>query len=52
MVPETPVRYSKANPKKTATPKIDKKDVSKETPTKGTPKVSKSQELVEIPPSL
>ena len=51
-VPETPVRYSKANPKKTVPPKMDKKDVSKDTPTKGTPKVSKSQELVEILPSL
>ena len=51
-VPETPVRDSKPSPKKTVTPKKDKKDVDKETPIKGTPKVSKSEEVVEIPPSL
>ena len=51
-VPETPVRDSKPSPKKTVTPKKDKKDVDKETPIKGTPKVSKSEEVVEVPPSL
>ena len=39
-------------PKKTVTPKKDKKGVDKETPIKGTPKVSKSEEVVEVPPSL
>ena len=43
---------SKPSPKKTVTPKKDKKDVDKETPIKGTPKVSKSEEVVEVPPSL
>ena len=38
--------------KKTVTPKQDNKDASKETPTKGTPKVSKSEDVVEISPSL
>ena len=51
-VPETPVRDSKPSPKKTVTPKKDKKNVDKETPIKGTPKVSKSEEVVEVPPSL
>ena len=51
-VPETPVRDSKPSPKKTVTLKKDKKDVDKETPIKGTPKVSKSEEVVEVPPSL
>ena len=51
-VPETPVRDSKPSPKKTVTPKKDKKDVDKETSIKGTPKVSKSEEVVEVPPSL
>ena len=51
-VPETPVRDSKPSPKKTITPKQDNKDASKETPTKGTPKVSKSEDVVEISPSL
>ena len=37
-VPETPVRDSKPSPKKTVTLKKEKKDVSKETPTQGTPK--------------
>ena len=50
-VPETPVRDSKPSPKKTVTPKKGKKDVSKETPTQGTPKVSKSEEVIEVPPS-
>ena len=52
IVPETPVRDSKPSPKKIVTPKKDKKDVDKETPIKGTPKVSKSEEVVEVPPSL
>ena len=52
IVTETPVRDSKPSPKKTVTPKKDKKDVDKETPIKGTPKVSKSEEVVEVPPSL
>ena len=51
-VPETPVRDSKPSPKKTVSLKKDKKDVCKETPIKGTPKVSKSEEVVEVPPSL
>ena len=51
-VPETPVRDSKPSPKKTVTPKKDKKDVCEETPIKGTPKVSKSEKVVEVPPSL
>ena len=51
-VPETPVRDSKPSPKKTVTPKKDKKDVDKETPIKGTPNVSQSEEVVEVPPSL
>ena len=51
-VPETPVRDSKPSPKKTVTLKKDKKDVDKETPIKGTPKVSKSEEVDEVPPSL
>ena len=38
--------------KKTVTLKKDKKDVDKETPIKGTPKVSKSEEVDEVPPSL
>ena len=38
--------------KETVTPKKDKIDVCKETPIKGTPKVSKSEEVVEVPPSL
>ena len=29
-----------------------KKDVCEETPIKGTPKLSKSEEVVEVPPSL
>ena len=45
-------RDSKPSPKKNFTPKKDKKDVDKETPIKGTPKVSKSEEVVEVPPSL
>ena len=49
-VPETPVRDSKPSPKKTVT--LKKEDVSKETPTQGTPKVSKSEEVIEVPPSL
>ena len=51
-VPETSVRDSKPSPKKTVTLKKDKKDVDKETPIKGTPKVSKSEEVDEVPPSL
>ncbi|CAH3159599.1 unnamed protein product [Pocillopora meandrina] len=39
-------------PKKDVTPKKDENDVCKETPIKGTPKVSKSEEVVEVPPSL
>ena len=52
-VPETLVRDSKPSPKKTVTLKKDKKDVDKETPIKEkTSKVSKSEEVVEVPPSL
>ena len=51
-VPKTPVRDSKPSPKKTVTLKKDKKDVDKETPIKGTPKVSKSEEVDEVPPLL
>ena len=51
-VPEIPVRDSKPSPKKIVTPKKDKKDVDKETPIKGTPKMLKSEEVVEVPPSL
>ena len=51
-VPETPARDSKPSSKKTVTPKKDKKDIDKETSIKGTPKVSKSEEVVEVPPSL
>ena len=51
-VPETSVRDSKPSPEKAVTPKKVKKDADKETPIKGTPKVSKSEEVVEVPPSL
>ena len=51
-VPEIPVRDSKPSPKKTVTLKKGKKDVDKETPIKETPKVSKSEEMDEVPPSL
>ena len=49
-VPETPVRDSKPSPKKTVTPKKDKKDVCEETPIKGTPKVSKSEKVMQFHP--
>ncbi|XP_066016204.1 uncharacterized protein [Pocillopora verrucosa] len=51
-VPETSVRDSKPSPEKAVTPKKDKKDLDKETPIKGTPKVSKSEEVNEVPPLL
>ena len=52
IVPETPVRDSKPSPKKIVARKKDKKYVDKETPIKGTPKMLKSEEVVEVPPSL
>ena len=50
-VPETPVRDSKPSPKKTVTLKKEKKMLRKLQP-KEHQKVSKSEEVVEIPPSL
>ena len=50
-VPETPVRDSKPSPKKTVTLKKEKKMLKKLQP-KEHQKVSKSEEVVEIPPSL
>ena len=47
-VPETPVRDWKPSPKKTVTPKKDKKMLPRKLKTQGTPKVSKSEEVVEV----
>ena len=50
-VPETPVRDSKPSPKKTVTPKKEKKILVRKLQPKEHQKVSKS-EVVEVPPSL
>ena len=50
-LPKLP-QFQKPSPEKAVTLKKDKKDVDKETPIKGTPKLSKSEEMDEVPPSL
>ena len=49
-VPETLVRDSKPSPKKTVTPKKDKKDVNKETPTQGTPRCQNQRKWLKFHP--
>ena len=51
-VPETPVRDSKPSPKKTVTLKKEKKMLVRKLQPKEHQKVSKSEEVVEVPPSL
>ena len=51
-VPETPVGDSKPSPKKTVTPKKEKKILVRKLQPKEHQKVSKSEEVVEVPPSL
>ena len=51
-VPETPVRDSKPSPKKTVTLKKEKKMFVRKLQPKEHQKVSKSEEVVEVPPSL
>ena len=51
-VPETPVRDSKPSPKKTVTLKKEKKMFVRKLQPKEHQKVSKSEEEVEVPPSL
>ena len=51
-VPETPVRDSKPSPKKTVTSKKEKKMLVRKLQPKEHQKVSKSEEVVEVPPSL
>ena len=51
-VPETPVRDSKPSPKKTVTPRKEKKMLVRKLQPKEHQKVSKSEEVVEVPPSL